>query len=44
MYDKLKHIILEEYDRTPPEIAYTNCVVVFTREWVKGTISRDNYE
>lgn len=44
MYDKLKHMILEEYDRNPPEIAYTNCVAVFTREWVKGTINRDNYE
>ena len=44
MYDKLKHMILEEYDRNPPETAYTNCVAVFTRECVKGTISRDKYE
>lgn len=44
MYDKLKLMILEEYARNPPETAYTNCVAVFTREWVKGTISRDNYE
>lgn len=44
MYDKLKHMILEEYDRNPPETAYTNCAAVFTREWAKGTISRDNYE
>lgn len=44
MYDKLKHMILEEYDRNPPETAYSNCVTVFTREWVKGTITRDMYE
>lgn len=44
MYDKLKHMILEEYDRNPPETAYINCVAVFTREWVKGTITRDNYD
>lgn len=44
MYDKLKHMILEEYNRNPPETAYTNCVAVFKREWVKGTISRVNYE
>jgi hypothetical protein len=44
MYDKLKHMILEEYDRNPPETAYSNCVAVFTREWVKGAITRDEYE
>lgn len=37
MYDKLKHMILEECHRNPPETAYTNCMAVFTREWVKGT-------
>lgn len=44
MYDKLKDMILEEYDRNPPETAYSNCVAVFTKEWVKGTITRNNYE
>lgn len=42
--EELKHMILEEYDRNPPETAYTNCMAVFTRVWVKGTISSDNYK
>lgn len=44
MYDKLKLMIYEEYDRNPPVTAFTNCAAALTREWIKGTISRDNFE
>lgn len=43
-HDMLRQMILKEYDRNPPETAYTNCVEVLTREWVKEAITRDEYE